>query len=560
MKKLKILIGYIFSQSALIPWMMFVAIAPMLFMALFSNNIANDMLHEAVNHTLKSSVEKKVEIIDNYISERKLTLVQISKMPQLLEIFEKAISDDGSDDSPISTNEISTLSTYFEHITNAAGIANMYIITAKGKIVYTLRDKGFLGKQLTPNSKSELLELYQAFDGAEVLRAPYLTKYYTATSMQKSRIFLSAPILSSGQLKAVFVIQLDPHAIEAVVYRPSNIGQFDETFLASLIDNQAAVVIHIKNGKNVTTLESTDPQILELLKRAARGESGEPTEVLKDGKQMLAVFRYVPQLNMGLLMQYDKSEVFQKIQTLNLSTLLFTLLSLLFIAGTVFWVSYKLRKANLRSEQLLENILPTFVIDELKEKKEFTARTTNNVSILFVDLVDFTPFASSTSPTTVVNILTELFSAFDKITDKYQLEKIKTIGDGYMAVAGLTLTQEDHADRAVNCALEMILEVKHFNLDHQLNFALRAGIDSGVITAGIIGKKKFSYDIWGNAVNRASRMESTGIENKLQITQETYDALQHKESYKITESQEKGVKGIGKLKTYIIESAVKQSI
>jgi class 3 adenylate cyclase len=262
---------------------------------------------------------------------------------------------------------------------------------------------------------------------------------------------------------------------------------------------------------------------------------------------------YVPQLNMGMVIQYDKTEVFQKLHWLKINIIIVTSISLLIVLLIVTWLARSLWEAHMKSELLLKNILPVFVIEELKEKKHFVARNVHKVSIVFMDIVGFTAFTASHSPVIVVTILDELFSILDSLCDKYQLEKIKTIGDAHMSVAGLIFPQADHAARAVNMALDAIDAIQNYNLDNHTNFAIRIGIDSGSITAGIIGKRKFSYDVWGNAVNRASRMESTGTPNIVQITTDTYEALPHKENYKISSQQHIVVKGLGEVDTYLVE-------
>lgn len=552
MSRITKIIKLIFSENAIIPWMMFVALVPMTALAFFIYNIANNTLQETVKNGLMSSVGKKAEIINNYVSERKLTLLQLSEMPQLIDSINFLTAPGNAENNILHENNMKYLKKYFNHVAKSSGIENIYIVEANKKVIYTLKDEEQLGKTLS-GLDSNLQALHKAFEGAKILWAPYLLLHSVPTNSQKFQIFFSTPVLDAGRLKAVIIIKLDFRAIEATVSRLQDIGIYDETFLATLIDGHVNVRLHLRDEETIPLIEPPDPKILELLKRAISGESGAPTELITNGKSMLAIFRYIPQLNMGLLMEYDEGQIFSKIETLKIHMFIFTVLSLLFVGGIVFWVSRKLWQANETTEQLLKNIFPQFVIEELKDKGQFVARNVNFVSILFVDLVDFTPFASSAPPDVVVNILTEIFSVFDRLMDKYQLEKIKTIGDSYMSTAGLITTQEDHANRIIDCALDMILAIKHFNLDHQLNFSLRAGVDTGTITAGIIGRKKFSYDLWGNAVNRASRMESTGVPNKVQITQETYDVLQNKELYDIIKIKEVNVKGIGTIDTYLVE-------
>jgi guanylate cyclase len=184
-----------------------------------------------------------------------------------------------------------------------------------------------------------------------------------------------------------------------------------------------------------------------------------------------------------------------------------------------------LRVEQAKSEGLLLNILPRSIADRLKASTQPIADQMSSASILFADVVDFTPLAERLPPDEVVGILDHLFSHFDGLVERYGLEKIKTIGDSYMAAAGVPTPRPDHARALALMALDM-LETMHDNdrIGH-LGLELRVGINSGPVVAGIIGRKRFSYDLWGDAVNTASRMESQGTPGRIQITRATYELL-----------------------------------
>jgi PAS domain S-box-containing protein len=186
-------------------------------------------------------------------------------------------------------------------------------------------------------------------------------------------------------------------------------------------------------------------------------------------------------------------------------------------------------KARAVSEQLLLNILPSPIVDRLKARSDqpdlnvpdLIADSFQEVSVLFADIVDFTRFSAGMSPERLVTMLNELFTAFDAVTDCRGLEKIKTIGDTYMAAAGLPIVVPDHAARTAHAALDMQVALAEFNNRHQTRLQLRIGIHSGPVVAGVIGKRKFIYDLWGDAVNTASRMESHGVAGKIQLSDAT---------------------------------------
>jgi adenylate cyclase len=174
-----------------------------------------------------------------------------------------------------------------------------------------------------------------------------------------------------------------------------------------------------------------------------------------------------------------------------------------------------------RSEMLLLNILPKEISEALKANQQPIAAQYDDASILFADVVEFTPMAATMTPMRLVDLLNEVFQCFDDLVEKYDLEKIKTIGDCYMAAAGVPRSCPDHARVIVNLALDMRAAVTERKFgDRQLAF--RIGINSGPVVAGVIGRKKFIYDLWGDAVNIASRMESQGQVQCIQITSNTF--------------------------------------
>lgn len=202
------------------------------------------------------------------------------------------------------------------------------------------------------------------------------------------------------------------------------------------------------------------------------------------------------------------------------------------------------------SEKLLLNILPYKIAMRLKDDEANIADLHANVSVLFADIVGFTDIAGELSAKQLVDLLNDLFSKFDDLVEKHKIEKIKTIGDAYMAVAGLPEACEDHAKRIAAAALDFLDVVQDYNTANKTKLQLRIGINSGTVVAGVIGKKKFIYDLWGDTVNVASRMESTGEANEIQVTHATFLLL--KDKYHFLSKGSIDVKGKGPMKTYIL--------
>ncbi len=210
------------------------------------------------------------------------------------------------------------------------------------------------------------------------------------------------------------------------------------------------------------------------------------------------------------------------------------------------------------TERLLLNVLPAPIAQRLKLRSDLIAAAPpeiiadkfQEVSVLFADIVQFTRFSPSMTPENLVAVLNEIFADFDDIADRRGLEKIKTIGDAYMAAAGLPVPAADHAVRAAHMALDMIESLARFNARSGCNLQLRVGIHSGAVVAGVIGRRKFIYDLWGDTVNIASRMESHGVVGRVQVTDATRQQLG--ESFLLEERGLIAAKGIGDMHTWLL--------
>ena len=206
-----------------------------------------------------------------------------------------------------------------------------------------------------------------------------------------------------------------------------------------------------------------------------------------------------------------------------------------------------------KSDTLLLNVLPEAISDRLKEGETAIADSFSGVSVMFSDVVGITKLSAQIAPGELVEMLNRLFSAFDHLTDRHGLEKIKTIGDAYMVVGGLPTPREDHADAIAAMALDMQTELARLNEEQGTTLSIRIGINSGPVVAGVIGTRKFIYDLWGDTVNTAARMESHGVEGLTQVTADTYELLKDKFLF-----EDRGiidVKGKGDMHVYLLKGS-----
>lgn len=223
-----------------------------------------------------------------------------------------------------------------------------------------------------------------------------------------------------------------------------------------------------------------------------------------------------------------------------------------------FLARCELEREQEKSERLLLNILPGPVAQQLKQEHRTIAESFAEVTVLFADIVGFTRISANIPATELVTLLNQIFSSFDQLAEQHGLEKIKTIGDAYMVVGGLPNERPDHLEAIADMALDMQQAIGQFGIQPGQPFHMRIGINTGPVVAGVIGTKRFIYDLWGDTVNVASRMESQGLSGQIQVTSAAFERLQHQ--FILEKRGEIDIKGKGAMTTYLLKGRCKEGI
>ena len=208
-----------------------------------------------------------------------------------------------------------------------------------------------------------------------------------------------------------------------------------------------------------------------------------------------------------------------------------------------------------KSERLLLNVLPRQIADTLRDHDQTIAERYDDVSILFADAVGFTPLSEELEPEAIVGLLNEIYTHFDELVHRYQVEKIRTIGDNYMVVAGAPSRRPDHATVLATMALDMVSYTEDLAASTEPHLRFRIGISSGPVVAGVIGTTKFQYDVWGDAVNTASRMESHGVPGRVQIGPATHALV--KDHFRVEPRGSIEIKGKGTIETWLLDGVAR---
>lgn len=277
-------------------------------------------------------------------------------------------------------------------------------------------------------------------------------------------------------------------------------------------------------------------------------------------------FRYAVLANLVILVGYEYINIVIKQQLdTETGTLIFILHNFFFLGANVigmftsyylerytrrdFLQKYAIQEQRNQADKLLYNVLPEQIAERLKQSRETIAEEFESASVLFADIVNFTPISARFGPLEVVEMLNEIFSRFDELVDKYGVEKIQVAGDGYMVAAGVPTPRPDHAAVIAQLALDMLDCVKTGNfLGGKHPVEIRIGLNTGSLIAGVIGRKKYFYALWGDMVNTASRMESHGESGKIQITRAMYELI--KDEFECEYIGKIAIKGKGRMEAW----------
>ncbi|UTW14313.1 HAMP domain-containing protein [Marinobacterium rhizophilum] len=426
----------------------------------------------------------------------------------------------------------------------------------------------------------------------------YIQPVYPAPDTRLPTLTVATPLTGrNGEPLGVLAAQIRVPVLVDIVSQRTGLGRTGESYL---VDTGHRFLSMARFGTQAYPKGARSLGI----DTAIQGKSGAGLYLNYAGQSVIGSYRWLPSLGVALLTEIRVSEALQPATRLGWLMLLLGLLAVGLLALGTFFIARQIARPILavnaatrkiaagdlsvrspvltddetgvlaqnfnrmidrlegtladlaaeqqKSEHLLLNILPAPIAARLKQGEGTIADSFAEVTILFADIVNFTPMSANLEAVELVSLLNEIFSEFDRLSEERGLEKIKTIGDAYMVGAGLPIERTDHARVIAEMALDMLDVISVFNRRHQSDLHMRIGINTGPVVAGVIGTRKFIYDIWGDAVNIASRMESQGVEGCIQVTEATWQYL--RDDYQFDDRGLINIKGRGRMHTYMLRA------
>jgi class 3 adenylate cyclase len=533
----------LFSKSSLLAWLLIIAFIPLLIAAFFTYQSAKRTLLDQIEERLSHVVQEKVYQLEGYIEERKYDVSELGFSPELIQL----VNDYRKTPDPMSLQSTAQEKLGYYLNISFQGYTDVYLISPQGEIWFSVNTKEFIGKNIQ-HIPAYYKQLNKIVDEANTLMAVQISDIEVGENKLQPHFYLATPVYEHGRIIAILVLSLPSYQIQEVLTTTANLGQSGETLMGQPTGKQGIISSQTEvDAGAMNYLSKTE--MGKIIKEAGRGTSGFGEMIDQNNTKVLAAWRYIPSLGWGILVKINLSEVISPIIKLRRQLLLLIALTLGLVILISRLVAKNIQQAEERTEQLLLNILPVTIAERLKQG-ERTIADNFEATVLFADIVGFTEFSNKIPPENLVEFLNNIFSRFDMILEKYQAEKIKTIGDAYMLVSGLPDINLKHAKIVAEVALEMKQKLVEYNNENNSDYRIRIGIASGAVSAGIVGFKKFSYDVWGKTVNIASRMESQGLADQIQVAESTYQIL--KNDFVFEKRGEIMIKGMGAMITYFL--------
>ena len=563
----------------LVPSVLVVAVLSMLAFL-----VAQDILEDGeVERLGVISTIKELEL-NLFIEEAQENLGRIADLPPIQDAAASLLAEEASSEKMAAYD---TLQRLVDSVSAASpDLIEIFFLTDVGGRIFFSTDQAHEGEFRVTDTYYRL-----GLDG------PVVQNVYPSAVASAPTLTIATPLLNDGEERiGVIAAHIGLDKLDRIVKDRTGLGSSGESYLVDafnvFVSAEGFGTEQFPRGVHSFGIDA-----------AVNGDRGAGTYRNHFAVPVIGVYRWIPERELALLTEVHRSEATAPARQLGATLVAIGLIAVVLLAAGAYFVARRIAEPILavnetairiaagdldqsapiltrdeigvlagnfnvmtdrlkttlghlevereRSDSLLLNVLPASIAERLKENEEPIVNSFSEASVLFADIVGFTKYASQVSPVEMIEMLNLIFSEFDELSDRHKVEKIKTVGDSYLVASGLPVERSDHAEAIADIALDMQSAVARLSKEAYPDLRLRVGVQSGPVLAGIVGTKRFMYDIWGDTVNTAARMESTGIDGEIQVTEDTY--LRLRSSYLFHPRGLIEVKGKGEMQTYLLK-------
>ena len=490
------------------------AALPVIFVCFFSFKIADDLLTSEIQTTLAVFTQKKAHFIDNYIHERKLNVQQLAILPVVTQL----LNDKSVADTP-------DFQLFFKDFLRQAGFKRIYILDNKGTLLFS-ND----GSIKTPLTMKQLDDTQQYIKSLYQLSITLLaTDVILGERIQKGlrRLFITTPIFEKGRLKGALIVSLKDRAFHQELLQSISLGEA-LTYVSARIKGNTKVLFSNKKDKLALNNQMSD-SLKAILTRAAKGDNGITYHTTAEGNQDLVVYRYVPQLNMGLVTNYPAALIQEKSVWVKKRLIFLLVAGIVVIFSLLYTLYRRFEESEQKSNQLAHRLVPQKALNQLGEEVSLPiVKRWPKTTLLYFGFENLPMLNDTEDDKNLANNLMYLNDEIDLLLEMYHVTKLSQYGGEYYFI----VDNEQHPiEDALNFALALLNGIHHYNVQHDTQFIVKLAATSGPVSSGLMNSQRYSHDLWGDGVNSIKAIAHYAPRNALLVTTEILDSLDDKSLY-----------------------------
>ncbi len=499
--------------------MVLLAIFPIFVICYLSYQISDDILSQEIKQALTLFAQKKVQAIDNFIHERTLDTYQISRLPSVKLLL--------SDKSLFEKHKVKN---FFKNFLRESNFDNMYLINENKKVVYASKRGIKEGTNITELQGNKAI-FSQLFNFSTTLLSPAVSfgEHYQPGL---NTIFFTSPVFDKDLFEGVLILTLNHNALNKELHQNISLSESNK-YIGADIGKKTNIIF--SSDKNALSKKNMLNPLYQHLREAANGENGFALMKNPEGRQSLLVYRYVPEINMGLVMEYDAKTIYKKSVWLKKRIIFLFAVSILLILILTSWLLSRMKRVEHRNLALQNQILPYRILSKLKQNKHYQPEKIKNTPLVIISIDNLLKLSSLKPVENITYYLKRLNKEFNLLFSLYEVDNIAQRDGCYYLLLD---KQDGKVNHAVNFSLALLDVVNHFNIDNDTHFDIKISITTGNLMMALLDNKKMQFHIWGEGFKRAQAILAHCPQKAIITSEATLHQLDNQENYQIKECGE----------------------